>query len=114
MAKQRIYLGIEAKKKSKNGLTVECAKLNAASSRKEAAAMFAEYADMNPCMVLTEKEAQLMLKKLSRLLNPLTDKEVRATLKKHRKSRDPRERSMASELMKWWKSCSQERNAGNS
>jgi hypothetical protein len=69
MAKKQKYLGMEVKKKG-NGLFVECALLIDAGSRKEAQNILEDYDVMKPIVVLTEKEAHEMLKKLTHMLLP--------------------------------------------
>ena len=83
MAKEQKYLGMEVKKKGK-GLFVDCALLINAYSRKQALERFRKYADLNPGIVLTEKESQAMLDKLLSLLRPrkLTKKEAKDILRK--------------------------------
>lgn len=83
MAKEQKYLGMEVKKKG-NGLYVDCALLINAYSRKQALERFRKYADLNPGIVLTEKESQAMLDKLLSLLRPrkLTKKEAKGILRK--------------------------------
>ena len=83
MAKEQKYLGMEVKKKG-SGLFVDCALLINAYSRKQAIERFKKYADLNPDIVLTERESQTMLDKLLSLLRPrkLTKKEAKDILRK--------------------------------
>ncbi len=84
MAKKQNYLAMEVKKKG-NGLYVDCGLLIDAYSRKQALERFREYADMNPGIVLTEKEARAMIKKLTAIFPPptFTEKDAKAILRKH-------------------------------
>ena len=89
MAKEQKYLGMEVKKKG-SGLFVDCALLINAYSRKQALEQFKKYADLNPGIVLTEKESQAMLDKLLSLLRPrkLTKKEAKDILRKRHSEKE--------------------------
>ncbi len=89
MAKKQKYHGLEVKKKG-NGFFVDCGLLIDAGSRKKARELFREHADMNPGIVLTEKESQDMLETLLHILRPktLTKKAAKVIFRKHVSEKD--------------------------